>query len=86
VIALYVPVLRKLFARWLWLHGTYYSDGFLVVILSAYLVGTRSARLLLLGTGLAGLSVPSYGRRRAADRLSRVESDGQDDFPAVFIF
>ena len=36
VIALYVPVLRELFA--LWLHGTYYSYGFLVPIFSAYLV------------------------------------------------
>lgn len=36
VVALYVPVLRELFA--LWMHGTYYSYGVLVPIFSAYLV------------------------------------------------
>lgn len=36
VIALYVPVLRELFA--LWLQATYYSYGFLVPVFSGYLV------------------------------------------------
>jgi len=36
VIALYVPVLRELFA--VWVNGTYYSYGFLVPLFSAYLV------------------------------------------------
>jgi exosortase len=72
VIALYVPVLRELFA--LWLHGTYYSYGFLVPIFSAYLVwdalkeearGDAAARpseldpggIAIIAAGLAGLGL-----------------------------
>lgn len=73
VIALYVPVLRELFA--LWLQGTYYSYGFLVPIFSGYLVwdaltndagGNREVAVSQLDSGglvlmAAGLAVLGLG-------------------------